>query len=196
MFELAGASVAVVRPRVNARVRRLDSIFRFVCRTLLLCFGCARKEVTRSSVYLWECLLLYSCWVWIIYVADMARFHVERLFARYFVSGVSRTRNPSLEKSFPCSPWPMRAEQAERIVTLPLSTSPSHFYCTTMRDICVYVTRHIVSLKYYSVQLLMHRIVAPPIPCCVHIRLALGGFSASSLRFVHSSVHNRKLAVA
>jgi hypothetical protein len=40
VFELAGASVAVVTPRVRARVRRLDSIFRVVRLCFCACVVC------------------------------------------------------------------------------------------------------------------------------------------------------------
>ena len=37
--------------------------------------------------------------MWSIYVADMPRFHIEGWIRMVFVPAVSRTRNPSLEKS-------------------------------------------------------------------------------------------------
>jgi len=48
VFELAGASVAVVRPRVNAMVRRLDNIFRVVG----LCIGVCGKRIVSMDIQL------------------------------------------------------------------------------------------------------------------------------------------------
>ena len=81
MFEVAGKRVAVVRPRVRARVRRLASILEGLCCEDFVClFVCLIElRVWRVSMRIdlqdchWEWIFvsfIHSCCLWIMYAAE------------------------------------------------------------------------------------------------------------------------------
>jgi hypothetical protein len=175
VFELAGASVAVVRPRVRARVRRLTSIFT-VCMTLCLRLEfCVRWKLETGILTIEDVIYDFiHSWVWVHLRGRPGRVSSRRMF--WHGSCISLCPEPGalrLKRNRPCSQ--KGGKTAEKIVTLPSPTSCITFYnhamythtCTRMpRPVTQLYRTAVLSLARGTANLAMRPFHLPPKTNC------------------------------